>query len=953
MKINEMLNGFKIVEITRIDEIDGDFVMMHHEKSGARLLWLNRPDENKTFSITFRTIPTDDTGIFHILEHSVLCGSKKFDVKEPFVELIKNSMNTFLNAMTFPDKTMYPISTKNDKDYFNLMEVYLDAVFYPSIYKKPEIFYQEGWHYEFDENDNISYKGVVFNEMKGVYADADSVEENAICKALFPDSCYSVESGGYPLDIPSLTYEKFIEGHKTFYHPSNSYIILDGSIDIDKVTDFINDKYLKDYDTISPCPLPAMQKAIAPARQEVEFEQAKDMSLENQSRLTFGYVVGTFNDREKIVASHILTDILCENNQSYLTKAIMSKGLAESVEMHIIDGIMQPFATLQIKNIDEAKIPEIDALITDTLTQLCEKGIDEELMEAVISNLEFTMKEKDFGYPKGLYYAMTAMETWLYDGDAKANLSLGDLFESLREKAKNGYFENLIKEFILNNNHCCSVIMKPSYTAGDEIRAKEQKQLDDIKASWSDADIEHFKNEQARLEKWQGSEDSPEALAKMPMITLDDIDITPDDLPLEIDGNILEHQLKTDGITYIRMMFDITGVTEEDLPKINLMANLLGELETENYSPTELKTKLMAKCGDISFVVVPLPNYNDANKGYIKLVASFSALDRYVEDAIDLIKEIITTTKFDDKNAIIDIIKQSKNARYQTIVMSGATTAIKRAGAAFGFSDAVGEYTVGFENYQWLKEQEKTGAVINELPSLLSKIFGRSNLYISIGSEKVNDFDEKLKAFQNSLPEVEVSSEIAIKPLEKKNEAIVIPGDIAFAGKAACFNKNYTGTASLMSHIATFDYLWNEIRVKGGAYGTGLKVMPNDTICAYSYRDPSAPNSIKTFDKIGDYLKDFAKSDKNLVGFIIGAMSSASPLMTPKAKATAASNNYFCGITTESRTALRKQIVSSTLKDLEDIAKEVDKAFENSAYCVIGSQKQIDKLEDVDKVYSL
>lgn len=948
-----MLNGFKILDITRIDEIDGNFVQMHHEKSGARLVWLDRADVNKTFSISFRTIPTDDTGIFHILEHSVLCGSKKFDVKEPFVELIKNSMNTFLNAMTFPDKTMYPISTKNDKDYFNLMEVYLDAVFYPSIYKKPEIFYQEGWHYEFDENDNISYKGVVFNEMKGVYADADSVEENAICQMLFPDNCYSVESGGYPLSIPSLSYEQFIDGHKTFYHPSNSYIILDGSIDINKVTEFINDKYLKDYDTISPCPLPNMQKPVKMDRRVVAFEQSKDMPLENQNRLSFGYVVGTFEDREKIIASHILTDILCENNQSYLTKAIMSKGLAESVEMRVIDGIMQPFITLQVKNIDNKKISEIDNLIVDTLNDLCKNGIDSELMEAVISNLEFTMKEKDFGYPKGLYYAMTAMETWLYDGDPKDNLSLGDLFESIRSKANDGYFESLIQELILNNDHSCSVIMKPSYTAGDEIRAKEQKQLDDIKATWTDEDIQYFKGEQAKLEKWQGSEDSPEALASMPMISLEDIDITPEELPLEKDGIILKSQVKTDGITYLRMIFDITGVSEEDIPKLTLMASLLGELATEKYSPSELKTQLMAKCGDYAFVVAPMPNYNDTSKGYIKLIASFSALDRYVEEAVDLIKEIITTTKFDDEELIKNVITQTKNAKFQSIAMAGSLTAMKRAGASVGFSDVVAELSSGFAYYQWLKEQEENPSVLAELSKLCKEVFGKNNLVIAIGNEETSKFDYKLKEFANSLPNVDMPSELIIKPWEKKNEAIITPGDIAFAGKTGDFKGNYTGSANLMAHIASFDYLWNEIRVKGGAYGTGLKVMPNDTICAYSYRDPSANNSIKTFNKIGDYLREFAKSDKNLVGFIIGAMSSASPLLSPKAIATAASNNYFCGITKESRQKLREEIVSSTADDLLKLADKINEAFDNGAYCVIGSQNQIDKLCDVDKVYSL
>ena len=399
MKINDIMNGFKILEVKEVAELKGRIVEMKHEKSGARLLWLDRPDNNKTFSIAFRTVPSDDTGIFHILEHSVLCGSKKFPVKEPFVELIKNSMNTFLNAMTFSDKTMYPISSKNDKDFFNLMEVYLDAVFYPSIYTKPEIFYQEGWHYEFDENGDISYKGVVFNEMKGVYADADSVKENALCRALFPDNCYSRESGGHPSKIPSLTYEQFINGHKKYYHPSNSYIILDGDLDIEKVTEFIDREYLCNFDAIEPSELPNIQTPVDAGKVEVMFEQSKDMPLENQSSLQMGYVVGKFDEKEKIYATRILARYLCRNNQSYLTSAILEKGYAEDASIQVVDGILQPYIALDLKNIDENKADEIYDFVNQKLRELQSNGLDKKQLEAVISNFEFELKEKDFGYP--------------------------------------------------------------------------------------------------------------------------------------------------------------------------------------------------------------------------------------------------------------------------------------------------------------------------------------------------------------------------------------------------------------------------------------------------------------------------------------------------------------------------------------------------------------------------
>lgn len=953
MNINDKISGFSVVNVEKVAEIGATLVQMKHQKSGARLLWLDRADNNKTFSIAFRTIPSDDTGIFHILEHSVLCGSKKFDVKEPFVELLKNSMNTFLNALTFPDKTMYPISSKNDKDFFNLMEVYLDAVFYPSIYKKPEIFYQEGWHYEFDENDEISYKGVVFNEMKGVYADADSVQENALCQALFPESCYSVESGGHPRNIPDLTYEKFIEGHKTFYHPSNSYIILDGDMDIQKVCQFIDENYLKDFDAISPCPLPKLQAPIKAERREVMFEQSKDMPIENQSRLNLGYVVGTFEEKEKILASSIITDLLCDSNQSYLTKAVLSKGLAESVKARLVDGIMQPFMSIEIKNIKDGKVDETQQLVYDTIADLLKNGIDKDILEGAISNLEFYLKEKEFGYPRGLCYAMTVLETWLYDGDPKGNLEVAEVFNSLRQKSEKGYFEQLLKELILDSKHCAQVVLRPSYTAGDEEREIEQKRLAKIKAEWTKEDIEYYKNEQARLEAWQASEDSPEALAKMPMITLADIDTTPEEMPLEVDGNILKHKENTDGITYVKMYFDISGVAEADLPKLSLMSDLLGELDTQNYSAMELRTKLMTKCGSVSFSVAPFVELKDNTKGKIQFIATFSALNRYVSDAIELVNEIITNTKFDDKNAIVDIIKQSKMARYQTIIGAGSVVAMKRASASLCFDSVVLEQTNGLAYYQWLKAQEQEPTVIGELPELLAKAFGNDNVTFSVACENPSAYDSELKAVQNALPKAGYGKELCIKPWQKKNEAVVIPGDISFAGLCGDFSGLYSGEAILMAHICSLDYLWNEVRVKGGAYGTGLKLLANDTICAYSYRDPNACGSIKTFGQIADYVKSFATSDKSLVGFIIGAMSTASPLLTPKSRSTASDGNYFSKITFEDRLATRQGIVGANMQQLLALADKVKASIDNSAFCVVGSQKQIDKLEGLDQIYSL
>lgn len=953
MKINDIMNGFKILEVKEAAELKGKIVEMKHEKSGARLLWLDRPDNNKTFSIAFRTVPSDDTGIFHILEHSVLCGSKKFPVKEPFVELIKNSMNTFLNALTFSDKTMYPISSKNDKDFFNLMEVYLDAVFYPSIYTKPEIFYQEGWHYEFDENGDISYKGVVFNEMKGVYADADSVKENALCRALFPDNCYSRESGGHPSKIPSLTYEQFINGHKKYYHPSNSYIILDGDLDIEKVTEFIDREYLCNFDAIEPSELPNIQTPVDAGKVEVMFEQSKDMPLENQSSLQMGYVVGKFDEKEKIYATRILARYLCRNNQSYLTSALLEKGYAEDASIQVVDGILQPYIALDLKNIDENKADEIYDFVNQKLRELQSNGLDKKQLEAVISNFEFELKEKDFGYPRGLMYAMLSLETWLYDGETTTNVLVGDIFETLRKKAENGYFEQLIGDVFFDNKHRCVLLAKPSYTVGDSDRADEKARLEAVKNSWSDADVEYYKNEQKKLDEWQSSVDSPEDLAKMPMITLDDIDVKPEPLPTEIDGKLIKHSIQTDGIAYIKMYFDITGVEEADLPKLSLMSKLLGELDTAHHNAVDLKTELMAKCGNISFSVSPFAQYNSSKNGKIKFVVSFSALNRYVGEALELVREILTSTKFENTSQIVDIIKQERQLHYQSIVMAGSMFAAKRSSTAFSYDAVVEEVSNGFSYYYWLKEQETEPTVIAELPGFASSIFGSDNVIVGIGADNANEFDDSIKSFIESFGESTVSHELKIKPWKKSNDAVVIPGDISFSGMAADFGGMYDGTTFLMSHIVSLDYLWNEVRVKGGAYGTGLKALANGSVFAYSFRDPNAKASVETYYKIADYLRTFANSDRSLVGFIIGAMSSASPLLTPCEIASGADGNYIRGISYESRLLLRKQIVNTKKSDFLTLADTLENAINNSSFCVVGSKKQVDLFKNLDSKLSL
>ncbi len=953
MQINDLIHGFRINNIRPLAQAGGRAVEMTHEKSGARLLFLDREDSNKTFSIGFRTVPEDDTGVFHILEHSVLCGSEKYRLKEPFVEFLKSSMNTFLNALTFSDKTLYPISSQNDKDFFNLMSVYLDAVFKPLIYTKPEIFAQEGWHFELSDSSPAIYKGVVFNEMKGVYADADAVLDNEISSKLFPDNGYGFESGGLPSKITSLSYEKFTQTHSRFYHPSNSYIFLDGSVDIYKALALIDGEYLSHYEKSDPMPRPAVQPPVKTGRTESFYEQAEDMPLQKQCILGKAYVIGSFEERETVLSCKILADVLFGNNMAPVKKAFLEKGICDDITVHVNDGIMQPWILVTIRNIDENRADEAEKLLDDTIKSVIENGIDKAMLEGSISNFEFALKEKDFGIPLGLYYSMASLETWLYDSDPIKGFEFGNIFDDLRNKISTDWYESILKKVIIESKHSCSVLLKPSHTLGDEERKRESDEIKKRLEAMSSDEINELKDKQAKLLEWQSGTDSPEALASIPKIELGDIDALPENIPTEIDENIITHKLHTDSITYINMYFDITGIDENEILKASLISGLLGKLDTENYSALELQTKTITKCGNLSFDVRTFSDPKNADDMKIKFCVNLSALDRNVSEALELVKEILTTTKFDDNSAVLDLVRQDKTDLYQSIVSAGSKYAIRRAQSSINSECAVTELTDGFAYYLWIKEFEENEKDMSVLENVYNKLFSLSNALISVTNDNPNGLKEEIKSFISSLGEHSHFKNSVIKPFEKKNEAVTIPGDIAFAALSGLSERPMNGAMLLISHIVTLEYLWNEVRVKGGAYGTGMKAQTDGCLSYYSFRDPASPNSVSTFKNVCGYLEKYLDGSPDLTGAIIGTISDISPLMTPRLKASAADSNYLRNVTFDDLKKIRSEIISACVDDLRRETEFIEKTINSSNICIIGSKEQISNCEFIEKTYSL
>ncbi len=959
--MKEKIHGFLVIREKELPEISAVLHEMEHEQTGAKLVWLEQDEENKTFGIAFTTLPEDSTGIFHILEHSVLCGSDRYPVKEPFVELMKNSTNTFLNAMTFPDKTFYPISSRNNKDFLNLMRVYLDAVFYPAIYRKPEIFLQEGWRIEPDEEGKAAYQGVVFNEMKGAFADVDELTARAINEALFPDSPYRFESGGDPEHIPDLTYEQFLDGHRRFYSPTNSFIYLAGDLDPEEVLGIMDEEYLSRLPRGQRVAPPALQPPVNGGTRELEYEISADEPLEGKTRLVWGGVVGDFDDRERLTAARVLSDALCGSNQAPLTRAVLSSGLAEDVTLDFgYDGIAQPWWCLEVLNLEEENLPEVERILRKELEHLAEEGLDREQLEAIQTNLEFQMRERDYGaMPQGLVYGIQVLESWLYGGAPEANLEVGSLFDGLREKLKEGYYEQLIRDLLLENPHSCKVILKPSHTAGEARRAREQERLDRETAGWSAEEQEKNRKELEILSAWQNSEDTPEQLATLPHLALEDLPQEPEKVPLEVrqagQCPVLYHQLDCSGIVYVTLYFNAEDCSEEEFSALSFLCGLFGETATEEHDAETLIKRARLLCGsmhfDISGYIGEL-----SGKNRIKLTCSFSTLERNLEETLDLAAELFTETTLEEETDVREILRQDKEECFQEIVMSGNGAAVRRLSAQTSATGVADDCIRGISMYQWIKKQDENWdwpGLQSQLRGLRDRIFCRSRLTVSVTGADESLAETAAEKLTAKLPAgTDTAGESCLSPWGKRKEGIIIPADISFAVRGGTLS-SYSGATVLASRIIRLAYLWNVIRVQGGAYGTGMTVHEDGFLACHSYRDPDAARSLERYLDCGEFLRQFCAEDPDLTGFIIGAVSEGSPLMTPRLKGAVADSFYWREITWETRCLRRRQLLSAKPEELIGIAGEMEQVLSQGGICVIGGQAVLDGCEGLDQVMVL
>lgn len=950
MKVNDILHGFEIVRMRESAELNGILWEMRHLKTGAQLVWLDNNDTNKVFSIGFKTLPHDDTGVFHILEHSVLCGSDNFPVKEPFLDLLKSSMNTFLNAMTFSDKTIYPVSSRNEQDYLNLTRVYLDAVFHPAIYKNPSIFHQEGWHYELAEKDaEPTYKGVVFNEMKGAMSSVDRQIDYGICRMLFPDNCYHCVSGGDPKHIPELTYEQFIDSHRKFYNPTNAKIYLDGAVPLDKVLRLISDEYLDKFERCDVKHEIELQKPINACSKVQYYAIGKDESEENKAQMVYGKVLSHWSDRKKNMALSVLGSYLTATNESPLKRAILESGLAQDMSMYIDDSVLQPYSVLHIRNTEYEHRDALRKIIRDTTSRIVEEGIEKEELTAILSQYEFALREEQ--EPKGIIRNINALNSWLHDGDPMLYLENNSVLDALRQEVGTGYYEALLRELLLDDEGLAELYLLPSKTKGDEDMAEEQEKLSQAQLSWTEQDKEDILALNVKLEKWQCSEDSPEALATLPMLSLSDVSDTPEwveTVKSYADGvEILHHPVASNGVVHCNLYFSVADQSVENLQWLSFIAGLLGELPTASHSAAELQRLIKLYIGKLSFNVKNcfVKGDTDACKPYF--VASFSILENYVKEGTALVCEILSETVCSDSAKVRELLLQSIEEYNQRFITEGHSFALKRAQSAFSASALLSEKVGGFDYFRFIKGMadsfdEKFSALCVFFQTAKDEIFRSHRLTLSETS--LNPHSELLyviEALKGNSERI-TSDVMKLQPeMKAKKEAVYIPSGVSYAvscGTLSRYGEEYGDSLPVLSTILSFGYLWNEIRVRGGAYGCGFRARESGEMFFYSYRDPSPLRSLQIYRETAQFIRGFVQSDEAIDKYIISTISSMEPLMTPSERGALADTNFLCGVSFEDKLKIRQQMLSLKKEDLLSLCELFDKMAEGNGICVVGSE---------------
>ena len=960
------LNAYEVVLTEDLPDLKSKGYLLKHKKSGARVLLMENDDENKVFTIGFRTPPSDSTGVPHIMEHSVLCGSRDFPVKDPFVELVKGSLNTFLNAMTYPDKTVYPVASCNDKDFQNLMHVYMDAVFYPNIYQHDEIFRQEGWSYKLDEPDGkLEYNGVVYNEMKGAFSSPEGVLDRVILNSLFPDTSYAYESGGDPEEIPNLTYEQFLDFHRKYYHPSNSYIYLYGDMDMEEKLKWLDENYLCEFDAAEVDSEICFQK---PFDKMIEVEKTYSISSEETEEentyLSYNKVIATSLDEKLYQAFQILDYALLSAPGAPLKKALMDAGIGKDIMGSYDNGIYQPIFSIIAKNAEPQQKEQFVQVIEDTLRKIVEDGIDRKALEAGISYHEFRFREADFGnYPKGLMYGLDLFDSWLYD-EKKPFIHMQAIptFAFLKEQIGTRYFEDLIQKWILDNPHGSMVIVKPERGRTARMDRELDEKLQTYKAGLSPDEVEKLARDTAELIVYQESEDAREDMEKIPVLGREDIsrEIAPICNEERVCGGIpmVYHNVETNGIGYVTLLFDLSGVPEEKLPYVGMLQAVLGIIDTTHYEYGELFNEINVHTGGIGTSLELYPDVTKVKEKEFR--ATFEMKGKALYPKMDVLfkmmREILTESKLEDEKRLKEILSMLKSRLQMSFLSSGHTTAALRA---LSYSSPLSKFkddTDGIGYYEAVKEieehfEEKKEELIANLKELAARIFRADNLMISYTAapEGLDAVEKEMETFKNGLFERTDGDEQenrCILHCVKRNEGFKTSSKVQYVARTGNFidgGAAYSGALHILKVILSYDYLWQNIRVKGGAYGCMCNFNRIGEGYLISYRDPNLEKTIDVYEKVTEYLRNFEADDRDMNKYIIGTISNIDRPMNPSAKGTRSMNLYMNHVTEEMIRKEREEILNAGQEEIRALADVVAAMLAADQLCVIGSEEKIEE----------
>ena len=966
------LAEYEILDEHRVEDVQSDGFILRHKKSGARIAILSNNDDNKVFYIGFRTPPEDETGVPHIIEHTTLCGSKKFPVKDPFIELAKGSLNTFLNAMTYPDKTVYPVASCNDQDFKNLMDVYLDAVFNPNITKYEEIFKQEGWHYELTgKDDELKINGVVYNEMKGAYSSPDEVLSSQIYRSLFPDNTYSKDSGGNPEYIPKLTYEAYLDFYHKYYHPSNSYIYLYGDMDVVERLEWLDKEYLSLYDYKKVNSEINKQPAFDEIKNvEAQYSITMDDSQENKTYLSYNRVVGDSLDEMLYQAFDVLDYALVSSPGAPVKQALIDAGIGDDVYGSYDAGILQPVFSFVAKNANASQADEFESIIENTLKEVVKTGINKEALLAGINSSEFKFREADFGqFPKGLLFGLNCLDSWLFD-DMKPFIHLECLgtFAKLRKAVDTDYFEKLIQEYLLDNTHGSSVTVKPKRGLGNEREEALAKELSDYKASLSDEEIKKLIEDTEHLKKYQEEPSSDEDLRKLPMLTR--ADMKKNAMPFSniedelLDVKVVRHDIESNGIDYISFLFDAGDFAQSELGYLGFFTNALGLVSTEKYSYTDLANATNIYTGGISTGTASHPDIKDRNNFVFKFEVKLKVLEKNLDKALELMEQMLLSSDFTDTKRLGELVAQIKARLQANLSSSGHLVAAMRSMSSFSRYALYQDELKGIAFYRSICRIEKElsespKSVSDKLAAIAKKLFARNRMLISFTGnneaycnakpslEKVIAGFDKMSAIGN---QAEVHFNTA-------KEAFIDASQIQYVAKTGdfiCEGYEYTGALRLLRIILSYDYLWINVRVKGGAYGCMNTFLRSGESYFVSYRDPNLSDTLDVYDRIPEYIKSFSPDERDMTKYIIGTFSALDTPMNPEAKGSRSLSAYLEGITYEQIQKERNEILNAQPEDIRRLADLVEAVLKKDSICVIGNENMIKEsaglFENVEKL---